>query len=107
MSGGSAAHRGRAVVIGAGIVGVACGLSLRRDGWSVTLIDRAGPGEGTSKGNAGLMALSHVTPMALPGIVRRVPGMLLDPDAPACHPLALPAAARAVADAFPARQPPG
>ena len=82
MSGGSAAHRGRAVVIGAGIVGVACGLSLRRDGWSVTLIDRAGPGEGTSKGNAGLMALSHVTPMALPGIVRRVPGMLLDPDAP-------------------------
>ena len=82
MSGETAPHRGRAVVIGAGIVGVACGLTLRRDGWSVTLIDRAGPGEGTSKGNAGLMALSHVTPMALPGIVRRVPGMILDPDAP-------------------------
>ena len=74
-------QRGRAVVVGAGIVGVACGLYLQRDGWDVTLIDRRGPGEGTSRGNAGLMALSHVTPMALPGIVRRVPGMILDRDA--------------------------
>ena len=73
--------RGRAVVVGAGIVGVACGLYLQRDGWNVTLIDRGGPGEGTSRGNAGLMALSHVTPMALPGIVRGIPRMLLDPDA--------------------------
>ena len=70
-----------AIVIGAGIVGAACGLYLQRDGWKVTLIDRVAPGEGTSKGNAGLMALSHVTPMALPGIIRGVPGMLLDPDA--------------------------
>ncbi len=70
------------MIVGAGIVGVACGLYLQRDGWKVTLIDRGSPGEGASKGNAGLIALSHATPMALPGIVRRVPGMLLDPDAP-------------------------
>jgi D-amino-acid dehydrogenase len=82
MSGESSPAGGRhAVVVGAGIVGVACGLYLQRDGWSVTLLDRADPGEGTSKGNSGLLALSHVTPMALPGIIRDVPRMLLDPDA--------------------------
>ena len=44
------------VVIGAGIVGVSTGIWLRRAGAEVTIVDRAGPGEGTSHGNAGVLA---------------------------------------------------
>jgi D-amino-acid dehydrogenase len=69
-------------VIGAGIVGVATALYLQRDGHRVTLIDRLGPGEGTSKGNAAVIAVESCVPVATPGIVRRVPGMLLDPLGP-------------------------
>ena len=44
------------IVIGAGIVGVCVALSLRREGFAVTLIDRQGPGEGTSFGNAAVIS---------------------------------------------------
>jgi D-amino-acid dehydrogenase len=40
-------------VIGAGIVGMCCAAYLQRDGHHVTVIDRVGPGEATSFGNAG------------------------------------------------------
>jgi D-amino-acid dehydrogenase len=70
----------RAAVIGAGAVGIATGLYLQRDGWQVTVIDPAAPGEQASGGNAGLLALAHVAPVALPGTLRQVPRMLLDPE---------------------------
>ncbi len=69
-------------VLGAGVVGLCCALALRRDGHRVTLIDRAEPGAGTSFGNAGLIQIDSVVPVATPGILRRVPGMLLDPKGP-------------------------
>ena len=34
----------KAVVVGAGMIGVCCALFLQRDGYRVTLIDRQGPG---------------------------------------------------------------
>jgi len=34
----------RITVIGAGIVGIACAISLQRDGHQVTVVDRLGPG---------------------------------------------------------------
>ena len=74
--------RGQAVVIGAGIVGIATGLYLQRDGWQVTVIDPKGPGEGTSRGNAGLFATGHVIPDAMPGLPAKVPGMLFDRESP-------------------------
>ena len=70
------------IVIGAGIVGVCAALSLRRDGHDVTLIDRGAPGEGTSFGNGSVITPDSVTPVAMPGILWRVPGMLLDPLGP-------------------------
>ncbi len=77
------AGKGRhVVVVGAGIVGVACGLSLLREGWRVTLIDREGPGEGASFGNGSVITSDSVTPVAMPGILGKVPGMLLDPLGP-------------------------
>lgn len=69
-------------VLGAGIVGVACALYLRREGHDVLLVDRDDPGYGCSYGNAGLIQCSSVVPIAMPGILRAVPRMLLDPDQP-------------------------
>ncbi len=70
------------VVIGAGIVGVSAALWLQRDGHRVTLIDRAGPAEGTSFGNGGVLASCAMVPVTGPGLMRRAPGMLLDRDQP-------------------------
>ena len=70
------------VVLGAGIVGLCSALCLQRDGHRVTLIDRLGPGEGTSYGNAGLIQVDAVLPIATPGILWQVPGMLTDPEGP-------------------------
>jgi D-amino-acid dehydrogenase len=74
--------RGSAVVIGAGIIGIATGLYLQRDGWQVTVIDTKGPGEGTSRGNAGLFATGHVIPDAMPDLPAKVPGMLFKRESP-------------------------
>ncbi len=69
-------------VVGAGIVGVACALYLQRDGHQVTVVDPAGPGEGASQSNAGFISSGSCVPTSTPGILRRVPKMLLDPLAP-------------------------
>ncbi|MBS0241308.1 MAG: FAD-dependent oxidoreductase [Proteobacteria bacterium] len=72
----------RAIVIGAGMVGVCSAIDLNRRGWNVTIVDRVPPGESCSFGNAGILAAQAVVPVAMPGIVANAPSMLLDPDAP-------------------------
>ena len=69
-------------VIGAGIVGVSAASYLLRDGHRVTLVDRDGPGEGASKGNAGAISPGSCVPLAMPGTLGKVPKWLLDPDGP-------------------------
>jgi D-amino-acid dehydrogenase len=69
-------------VIGAGIVGVSAALHLQRDGHRVTLIDERNPGEGTSKGNAAVLAIDSCAPVATPGVVWDVPKYLMDPMGP-------------------------
>ena len=49
-------------IIGAGIVGLCCALSLQRRGRVVTVIDPDEPGRGTSFGNAGLLSTGSVFP---------------------------------------------
>ena len=70
------------IVIGAGMVGVSAALQLQRSGHQVTLIDREGPAGGTSFGNAGILASSSVIPVTTPGILRKAPGMVLNPLQP-------------------------
>ena len=70
--------RPRVLVIGAGIVGLCTAWYLARGGAEVTIVDRAGPGEGTSSGNAGAISAGSVAPLAMPGVLRDVPKMLLD-----------------------------
>ena len=74
--------RGRAVVLGAGIVGTACALALLREGFAVTVIDRGAPGEACSLGNAGHLGTASVIAQSLPGILRKVPAMLFDRASP-------------------------
>jgi len=70
-----------ALVIGAGAVGVSCALQMAKRGIKVTLVDRGPVGGGTSHGNAGAV-LRAASPIAEPGIWRKVPSMLLDPMGP-------------------------
>jgi D-amino-acid dehydrogenase len=69
-------------IIGAGIIGMATALSLRREGHAVTVIDMAGPGEGASKGNAGCVSPASCVPLSGPGMLTQIPGWLLDPLGP-------------------------
>ena len=55
-----------AIVLGAGIVGTAAALHLAKRGLSVALVDRAGPGEQTSYGNAGILEGNTYFPYPLP-----------------------------------------
>jgi glycine/D-amino acid oxidase-like deaminating enzyme len=69
-------------VVGAGIIGVASALALARQGRNVLVIDAQGPGLGASYGNAGHLATEQVFPIADLSILKRLPGMLMDPMGP-------------------------
>lgn len=70
------------VVIGAGIVGVSCAWHLQREGLKVTLIDHQLPGQSCSFGNASCLSTSSVIPFSYPGMIRKIPGWMLDPLGP-------------------------
>lgn len=54
------------VVLGAGMVGVSAALHLQAKGRSVALVDRRGPSEETSYGNAGMIQREGVVPYMFP-----------------------------------------
>jgi len=67
-------------VLGAGIVGICCALELQRRGIQVRLLDRRGPGEETSSGNAGILSYSNITPLADPALLPRLHRLILNLD---------------------------
>ena len=100
--------RPRIIVIGAGVVGLAVAWHLARAGGAVTILDPGDPASGASSGNAGAISGGSVAPLAMPGVLRQVPGMLFDPAGalripPGYLPRLLPWLARFVASARPAR----
>lgn len=54
------------IVLGAGIVGTSIALHLVKRSIAVALVDRSGPGEGTSYGNAGVIEGNTIFPPAFP-----------------------------------------
>jgi D-amino-acid dehydrogenase len=66
MGKGESMARTDAIVLGAGIVGTSIALHLVKRGLSVALIDRAGVGEQTSFGNAGIIEGNTIFPPAFP-----------------------------------------
>ena len=55
-----------AIVLGAGMVGVATAVHLQKRGWSVALVDRKEPGRETSYGNAGIIQSEALKPYPMP-----------------------------------------
>ena len=74
--------RHEAIVIGAGVAGLSTALYLRRAAVAVVVIDPLPPAGGASFGNAGLLSPDTAVPIALPGMLRKVPGWLTDPLGP-------------------------
>ena len=72
----------RVTILGAGIVGICCALSLQERGINVRLIDRAAPGQATSYGNAGVISPWSFVPQAMPGIWKAIPRMLMSRKGP-------------------------
>ena len=71
-----------ALVIGAGVVGLSTALYLQRSGVQVAILDPLGPAGGASFGNAGMLSPDTSTPIAMPGMLRKIPGWLRDPLGP-------------------------
>ena len=72
----------RVAVIGGGITGISAALFLQRDGHDVTVFERDEIGTGTSMGNSGVVSIAGCIPTSVPGIIGRVPKMLMDPYGP-------------------------
>ncbi|MBL8289362.1 MAG: FAD-dependent oxidoreductase [Rubrivivax sp.] len=70
------------VVLGAGVAGLCAALYLQRSGQRVLVIDAQPPASGTSYGNAGLISKDTAVPIALPGMMRKVPRWLTDREGP-------------------------
>ena len=70
------------LVIGAGIIGLACAFRLAREGQRVVLLDRDQPGRGASFGNAGHIATEQVFPLASPEVMRGALRYLFDRESP-------------------------
>ena len=69
-------------VIGAGVIGLSCAGWLQQHGRAPVLFDAAGVANGASFGTAGLINGDAYLPVALPGMLWRVPGWLMDPHGP-------------------------
>lgn len=69
----------RVVVVGGGVVGLACAFALVEDGQDVVVLEQGAIGGGASSGNAGWVTPSLATPLAAPGILRQGLRHALDP----------------------------
>lgn len=76
------APREQVVVVGAGVVGLACAHYLRQAGCVVTVLDRGAVGQGCSHANCGYVCPSHVLPLAGPGVLGKTLPLLLHRDSP-------------------------
>ncbi|MBK8741396.1 MAG: FAD-dependent oxidoreductase [Betaproteobacteria bacterium] len=70
------------IVLGAGVVGLSTALYLQRSGHNVTVVDPLPPAGGASYGNSGLISSDTAVPIALPGMLGKVPKWLADPMGP-------------------------
>jgi len=73
----------KALVLGAGVAGVACAYYLWRDGHEVTVLDRnEGVALETSFANGGQLSYSYVAPLASASVIPKIPPWLLRRDSP-------------------------
>ena len=70
------------LILGGGVIGLACAYELLRQGRNVTILDQAEVGGGSSHGNCGTLTPSHAMPLAMPGVISTAIRWLLKRDAP-------------------------
>ena len=76
------ANKPDVLVLGGGVIGLACAHYLLEAGRSVRVIERGRIGAATSHGNCGTITPSHAPPLAAPGMVLKGMKYMLTPDAP-------------------------
>ena len=85
----------RTIVVGAGVIGLACAYSLRRRGREVVVVDMGLPGQACTKGNAGWITPSISAPIPAPGLTWTSIKWMLKSDSPLyISPTAAPGLAR-------------
>lgn len=72
----------RIVVVGAGVVGLACGYELLQDGHEVVVLDSSTAGQAASHGNAAKIAIAEAGPVPAPGMVVQGLKWMMRSDSP-------------------------
>jgi D-amino-acid dehydrogenase len=70
------------IVVGAGVVGLACAYELVRDGHEVVVLDGGAAGQAASHGNAAKIAIAEAGPVPAPGMVVQAVKWMLKNDSP-------------------------
>lgn len=70
------------LILGGGVIGLACAYNLLHAGRSVRLLEQHAIGSGTSHGNCGTITPSHALPLAAPGAIVKALKSMFRPDAP-------------------------
>lgn len=70
------------LILGGGVIGLACALYLLKAGASVRVLEQGTPGCGSSHGNCGTITPSHAPPLAMPGMVGVALRSIFHADAP-------------------------
>ncbi len=74
--------RADVLILGGGVIGLACALFLLRQGAAVRVLEQGVPGCGASHGNCGTITPSHAAPLAMPGTLGVALRSMLRADAP-------------------------
>lgn len=69
-------NRSDAIIIGDGVIGLACAIALQRSGIQTLIVAPDEPWRGASWGNAGHIAIEQVEPLAAPATLRGFPRRL-------------------------------
>src|SRR5262252_9372327 len=72
----------RTIVVGAGVVGLACAYAFRKRGDDVIVLDRGEPGGACSRGNTGWIVPAFSKPLPEPGLVAQSLRWMGRPDSP-------------------------
>src|SRR5262249_27705926 len=70
------------LIVGAGVIGMACAYELSKRGLRVTVIDRGEPGHGCSYGNAGWLTPCFSMPLPMPGMLLKSLKWMTDAESP-------------------------
>lgn len=75
-------RRDDVLIIGGGVIGLACAWYLLQAGRGVRVVEQGTVGSGSSHGNCGTITPSHAAPLAAPGMIGQALRWMLQPDAP-------------------------